>query len=212
MPKFIIASLLIGMAALGAGCHEMTSQEITAAATQQLKTPVFLWAFNNDMCADRQIKFLFGEFRSYSSSGREALADKFTKTYRGVVFVQTQDLGPTTGDVTYLQLWNSSRYVINTRILRDTRKTPAGSLPGTRIDKGDARDVEGKVLTLQTTYSTDQANRAIYATYDADAFQAVRANVDANLKAWIASRKVFVNNTPTPSMPCGQLARLGDLF
>jgi hypothetical protein len=196
-----------------AACNsQMTAQQIADAASQKLRAPVFLWAFNNDVCAYQQLSSLFNEYNSWNGAGERAITEKF-KAYNAVVVLETRNAGPTTGELVQLQLLNNKGYVQETKTLLDSRVTPTGLVSGTVIDRGNAGAVEGKVLELQPTYSEDHSTWTVYSTYGADFFAAAKA-VDAFFLDSLKDPRVvrLVIKKETKSTTCGRLARYADFF
>ena len=213
--KKSVATLLSAMTALSVlatGCHTMTSQQIADTATQQLGLPVFLWAFGNDQCSSRQLSLLFNEYNSYNSGRRAAIAKRLNTTYTALIVMETQNYGEINGSLKTLQLWNSGRYVIASKTLLDTRTNITHMMAGTRVDKGNASDIEGKVLTVQPTYAEDHALKPVYYTYDRATFDALRAD-NWELDTVVNIGKVHLNSQGHPSDDvCGQLVHISDLF
>jgi hypothetical protein len=210
MYAFVI--VLAGIVFSSACNNSMNAQQIADAASQKLRAPVFLWAFNNDTCAYSQLASLFNEYNSWNGAGERAITERF-RSYNALVVLETRNAGPTTGELVQLQLLNNKGVVQSVKTLQDTRTTPTGLVAGTQINRGDANAVEGKVLELQPTYSEDHSQWTVYSTYGPDFFAAAKA-VDAFFLDSLKDPRVvrLVSKNETKSKACGILARYADFF
>jgi hypothetical protein len=211
MKKSAATVAMIALSAMAYGCKQPAPQVIADQATKQLGIPVFLWAFDNDVCANRQLSKLVSEVAG--SGDKASVIARLNGTYKAIVLLESQKLGDVTGTYKLLQLV-SHRRVVETKTLADTRANASGVAPGTRIDKGNASDVEGKVLTLQPTTSDDRSERTVYYTYDQPTFSKLGPDSDEfAFEDAIDQHKVMVNTSmPVENDPCGKLASLSDLF
>jgi hypothetical protein len=208
----LIAFAVMVLLGAGTGCRDVTSQTVADAATQELGLPVFLWAFNEDECAFRQLTSLYNEYKSWNRAGENSLAERFRSTYSAVVFLKTRELGEITGELKTFQLWNDRRYVINERRILDTRRTASGQRPGTIVHKGNPDALEGRVLTVEPVMAVDHSEKTIYYTYNQYVFRdMLRADhyFDWAIDTGVARES---GTRYSDADPCGRLVTLSDLF
>jgi hypothetical protein len=206
-----MALILVAVSGFTSACHKADPQQLADMATQELGLPVFLWAFSNDECASRQLQTVFNEYDSWNSAGKSALAKRFNTTYKAIIVLESRDLGETQGELKEVQLWNNHRYVIESRTISDTRMNASGFKPGVEVDKGNEGDVEGRVLTIQATYSADKSVRKTYFTYDPKLFASLSS--EAALEEAVRDGNVELNGTAVAAPDnCGALARIENFF
>lgn len=212
------AAMVVGMT--GVGCDKpLGAGGMADAATKDLGVPVFLWALDGDVCASRQLKVLFDDYGRRNGSGRAALSNQFKTNYKAIVVLATKDQGDTTGVLKVVHLVDGHQHQLDSKIVVDTRANEGHKAPGTEIDKGDAANVEGKVLSLRPNSSTDKSVKSLYTTSNTEVFGLLGAtptedapNVMSIEDAISGGSISLVPQGFSDADLCGKLATVSDLF
>lgn len=203
--RVTLLMVLFGTLAMG-GCRTLPL-DLADRATSELKIPVFLWAYNDDECAIRNLTTLYDEYNDLSARAERRIEDKLSEAYSAIIINATEPSGTVTGVIRRIQLRDASnrRRVLESRQFADLRRTDSSHFPGVEVTKGHE-------LTIQSYQGEDESETETYTTTDRAVYNVL--NRDTNLSAALdAGRIVKVSSVRNRSeSTCGSTLRLSDLF
>lgn len=203
--RIFFMQLLAVAATIALSACDATQTDLNDAQklTDTLGVPVFLWASQEDVCAQKQFHRFLDQFNSASEAERSIFLGD-VKKYDAVIFIASQVVAPITGRYTKLELVDSNGAVTASHDFVDTRVF--SELRGTSVHKTNH-------LVVSPQSAPDHSDTKIYATSNGDLYALIISGGQNYLDDAVAAAKLQDVTALGPNpVNCGRLVDLKDLL